>query len=311
MNTPRFLATLPFVAVLTACGDDSTSGTSMTGTGGKDGAGAVSSQTIVDLAVATPTLSTLAQAVQAADLATTLAGPGPFTVFAPTNAAFAELPTGVLDSLLADKPALKNVLLYHVTSGEVRANQVKALSKVTTLQGSIAVVDASTGVRLNDASVTSADVMASNGVVHVIDAVLIPADKNVVEVAVADGRFKTLAAAIQAAGLADTLSAEGPFTVFAPTDAAFAALPAGTLDALLADVPALRNVLLYHVVSGRVVSGDLTDGASPETLLSGKTVTVNLMGGVKINDATVGPANVLATNGVIHVLDKVLTPPAS
>jgi uncharacterized surface protein with fasciclin (FAS1) repeats len=311
MNKPRFLSILPFIAALAACGEDSTSGSSMTGAGGKDGAGGASSQTIVDLAVATPTLSTLVQAVQAADLATTLAGPGPFTVLAPTNAAFASLPTGVLDALLADKPALKNVLLYHVASRDVRAVQVKALSKVTTLQGNIVVVDASTGVRLNDATVTSADVIASNGVVHVIDKVLIPPAKNVVEVAVADGRFKTLVAAIQAAGLADTLSGEGPFTVFAPTDTAFAALPAGTLDGLLADVPALRNVLLYHVVSGRVVSGDLADGAKPETLLTGKTVTVNLMSGVKINDATVGPANVLATNGVIHVLDKVLSPPAS
>jgi uncharacterized surface protein with fasciclin (FAS1) repeats len=130
---------------------------------------------------------------------------------------------------------------------------------------------------------------------------------NIVEVAVAAGTFKTLVAAVTAAGLADTLSGPGPFTVFAPTDEAFAKLPAGTVDSLLADIPALTKILTYHVVSGKVMAADVVKLHSATTLQGGE-VKIDASNGVKINDATVIQADVAASNGVIHAVDTVLMP---
>ena len=132
---------------------------------------------------------------------------------------------------------------------------------------------------------------------------------NIVETAVAAGNFTTLVAAVEAAGLVETLSGEGPFTVFAPTDEAFAALPEGTVEGLLADPEALAAVLTYHVVPGAVMSGDLSDGMMATTV-NGADITVSLdMGTVMINDATVTTADFEASNGVIHVIDSVILPP--
>ena len=136
--------------------------------------------------------------------------------------------------------------------------------------------------------------------------------KNIVQVAVENGNFKTLVAAVQAAGLAETLSGAGPFTVFAPTDAAFAKLPAGTVQALLADKEKLASILTYHVVSGRVVAADITrmNGATPATV-NGQKLDIKVRGGnVYVNGAQVTTADVSASNGVIHVIDGVLMPKA-
>ncbi|MBL8774730.1 MAG: fasciclin domain-containing protein [Acidimicrobiales bacterium] len=134
------------------------------------------------------------------------------------------------------------------------------------------------------------------------------AEANIVETAVAAGDFTTLVTAVEAAGLAETLSDEGPYTVFAPTDAAFEALPAGTLDELLADPDALANVLTYHVVDGDVMAADLSDGMEVEAL-NGETLTITVDGDtVKVNDATVTTADIVTSNGVIHVIDTVLVP---
>lgn len=132
-------------------------------------------------------------------------------------------------------------------------------------------------------------------------------DKNIVEVAVDAGSFQTLVAAVQAAGLAETLANGGPFTVFAPTDDAFAALPEGTVEALLEDTEKLKAILLFHVVSGAVTAADAAGIESAETL-QGSTLRIDTSHGVKINDATVVQADVMASNGVIHVIDKVLLP---
>ncbi len=133
------------------------------------------------------------------------------------------------------------------------------------------------------------------------------ADKDIVDTAVAAGTFETLVAAVTAAGLVDTLKGEGPFTVFAPTDEAFAALPEGTVEGLLADIPALTEVLTYHVVAGKVMSTDLTDGMTAATVQGGE-ITIDLSDGVKVNDATVTAADIETSNGVIHVIDTVLLP---
>ncbi|PTE16291.1 fasciclin domain-containing protein [Pseudogemmobacter blasticus] len=135
-------------------------------------------------------------------------------------------------------------------------------------------------------------------------------DKDIVDTAVAAGSFTTLVAAVQAAGLVDTLKGEGPFTVFAPTDAAFAALPAGTVEDLLKpeNKDKLVSILTYHVVPGKVMSTDLTEGMKAATV-NGKEVTITLDGGPKVNGAMISGPDVAASNGVIHVIDAVILPP--
>jgi uncharacterized surface protein with fasciclin (FAS1) repeats len=273
--------------------------------------------TIVDIAVEDGRFTTLVAALQAAGLAETLAGEGPFTVFAPTDDAFAALPEGTVEALLADIPQLTSILLYHVVSGKVMASDVANLESAETLQGQPVAISVDGGeVGVNEAQVLITDIQAANGVIHVIDSVLLPASeeamsKTIVDIAVEDGRFTTLVAALQAAGLAETLAGEGPFTVFAPTDDAFAALPEGTVDALLADIPQLTDILLYHVVSGNVKAADVVNMESAETL-QGQPLAISVDGGeVGVNEAQVLITDIQAANGVIHVIDAVLLPPAS
>ena len=266
--------------------------------------------TVVDIVVDSPVHETLEAAVIAAELAGTLSGDGPFTVFAPTDDAFAALPAGVIDALLADPTGdLANILLYHVVGGTALSTDLNDGDAIATLLGPDVNVSIDMGmVMINGAEVVVADILASNGVVHVIDAVLTP--PTVVDIVVDSPVHETLEAAVIAAELAGTLSGDGPFTVFAPTDDAFAALPAGVIDALLADPTGdLANILLYHVVGGTALSTDLNDGDAIATLL-GPDVNVSIdMGTVMINGAEVVVADILASNGVVHVIDAVLTPP--
>ena len=131
--------------------------------------------------------------------------------------------------------------------------------------------------------------------------------QDIVDIAVANGSFTTLVAAVQAAGLVDTLKGEGPFTVFAPTDAAFAALPAGTVESLLGDIPALTSILTYHVIPGRVMSTDLSEGLMATTV-NGQQVTITLANGARVDGANIVMADIEASNGVIHVIDAVILP---
>jgi transforming growth factor-beta-induced protein len=274
---------------------------------------------IVEIALADGRFTTLAAALGAAGLVETLEGEGPFTVFAPTDEAFAALPAGTVEALLADIPALTDILLYHVVAGDVRAAQVVELDgqEVETVSGLPVQVSVVMGnVFLNDnVQVIITDIEAANGVIHVIDAVLLPpaeAELDIVETALADGRFTTLAAALGAAGLVETLQGEGPFTVFAPTDEAFAALPAGTVEALLADIPQLTNILLYHVIPGEVMAADVLtlDGKEVETALAGSNLRISIVNGAVILNGTsrVILTDIVTANGVIHVIDAVLLP---
>jgi len=273
---------------------------------------------IVETAQSVDDLSTLVQAVIAADLVETLSGDGPFTVFAPTNEAFAALPEGTLDDLLKpeNKDQLVKILTYHVVSGTVLSSDL-ADGDVPTLEGDTVKVMVDP-ITINGAGVVTPDVLATNGVVHVIDQVLLPPSEptddtpaeptqSIVEIASGDDRFSTLVAALQAADLVDALSGDGPFTVFAPTNDAFAAL-GSTVDDLLKpeNKEQLQQVLLYHVLGAEILSTDLTDGQEAETLQGGKVLA--RLDPVRINDANVIQADVLATNGVIHALDKVLIP---
>ena len=285
-------------------------------------------KTIVDIAVEDGRFETLVAALQAADLVSTLSGEGPFTVFAPTDDAFAALPDGVVAGLLEDIPSLTEVLTYHVVSGTVLAETVVGLTSAATLQGeevTIEVIDPNRppltigNVKIDGATVLITDIIGSNGVIHVIDSVILPTEiaaslsspevtKTIVDIAVEDGRFETLVAALQAADLVSTLSGEGPFTVFAPTDDAFAALPEGTVENLLADIPSLTNVLTYHVVAGSVLAEQVAGLSSAKTL-QGSDVGVSVIdGNVIIDNAMVVIADIIGSNGVIHVIDKVLLP---
>jgi len=277
---------------------------------------------IVDTAVADGRFTTLVAAVGAAGLVDTLKGEGPFTVFAPTDDAFAALPAGTVDELVKpeNKQKLTDILLYHVVSGKVMAADVSALTSAPTVFGKDVAVKVDMGnVYINEAKVIITDIVTSNGIIHVIDAVLLPPSedammekKTIVDIAVADGRFNTLVAAVTAAELVETLSGEGPFTVFAPTDDAFAALPAGTVDSLLLpeNKQQLTDILVYHVVSGKVMAADVVTLTSAPTVL-GKDVTITVKdGNVFLNDTVqVIITDIEASNGVIHVIDAVLLPP--
>ncbi len=270
--------------------------------------------TIVDKAVEAGSFQTLVKAVQAAGLVETLSGEGPFTVFAPTDAAFKALPEGTLESLLAAdaKDKLTGVLTYHVVPGKVLAEQVVGLDGAQTINGQRLEISAGKdGVRVDGATVVQTDIECSNGVIHVIDAVLLPASQTIPEIAKADGRFSTLLAAAEAAGLVETLSGDGPLTVFAPTDEAFSALPAGTIDTLLKPESRqqLADILKYHVVAGRKYSSDVASVDSVATVLGPKLTVKPAESGVLINGARLLAADIDAANGVIHVVDRVLTPP--
>ena len=214
---------------------------------------------IVDTAITAGSFKTLVAAVKAAGLVETLKGEGPFTVFAPTDEAFAKLPKWTVESLLKpeNKEKLQAILTYHVVPGKVMAADVVKITGAVSVQGQqIDVVVKDGKVTVDGANVVTTDIACSNGVIHVIDSVILPADKDIVETAVAAGSFKTLATALTAAGLVETLKGEGPFTVFAPTDAAFAKLPAGTVECLLLpeNKEKLIAILTYHVVSGKVLA---------------------------------------------------------
>jgi transforming growth factor-beta-induced protein len=289
-------------------GEPSTAGTagSSVGSGGEGGAAgapATAEKDIIDTAIAAGSFTRLAAALTEADLVETLKGVGPFTVFAPTDEAFEAFEDenpGVLDDLT--KEELTAILTYHVVAGAaVESADLKDDQVFVTVNGSPVLVDLTGGVKVSDAEVTAADVGASNGVIHVIDKIILPPTDDIVDTAIAAGSFTSLAGALTAADLVDTLKGDGPFTVFAPTDAAFAKL---------ASVPtgdALKSVLLYHVVSGAVGSGDLVEGEVP-TLLEDNSVTVSLEDGVQINDSKVTTANIITKNGVIHIVDTVLVP---
>ena len=277
---------------------------------------------IVQLAQANPDLGILVEAVVAAGLVDTLST-GNLTVLAPTNAAFAALLTELgttKAALLANVPLLKAVLSYHVLGQRVRSADVPLGKALVPLGGGFFKIESSNGLKVTDgrnrvARITATDLQASNGVVHLVDRVLLPADKTIVATAQALPDFSILVEAVVAAGLVDTLNGPGPFTVFAPTNAAFAAL-LGELgvgkEALLANKALLAQVLTYHVVPGRVLKAEVPVGAAIKTV-QGQTFSVNAS--LQITDQRMRTSQITATdvftsNGVIHGVDRVLLPAA-
>ena len=296
--------------------------------------------TIAEIVVAsatgeTPEFTALLAAVQAADPAVLEALSNPeasLTVFAPTDAAFAALGEETLNAVLADQAMLTDILLFHVVDGVVMSADVAAALEAGSFSGAslqgqyIDVAQTDMGITINGANLVAVDITAANGVIHVIDAVILPESRTIAEIVVdfasmEDGaEFTALLAAVQAADPAvlEALSnADAELTVFAPTDAAFAALGEETLNAVLADAEMVTNILLYHVLEGIIhddVLVQLLMDADMMTLevptLNGESVTFTANeDGVFINDAQIILTNVDAVNGVIHVIDAVILPP--
>ncbi len=276
---------------------------------------ALKPNTIADIAMANSEFSILVEALMKADLVGAVSDrEAELTVFAPTNDAFTALLSDLGASSLDDIPVetLTNILLYHVIgskamSADLATGYFPTLSTFSDNNMSM-YIEVGDGVTINGSTmVTAADIEADNGVIHVVDKVILP--PSVVDIAIANENFSTLVSAVVKAGLVDALSAEGPFTVFAPTNAAFDALFADLGVSGIADLTAeqLTPILMYHVVSGNVLSTALTDGEVP-TLKEGSNITVDLSSGVMINESKVIAADVQGANGVVHVIDKVLIP---
>ncbi len=262
---------------------------------------------IPETAGAAGVFTNLVAALQATGLDAALTNEGPFTVFAPTDDAFAALGlTG--DDLLAVEN-LAEILLYHVVDGKLKASDVVAVERLTTLLGEDVKVDVDEeGVFINGSKIILADVKAENGIIHVIDAVLIPEEMpDIVEVAIA-AEFETLVWALQTTGLDEVLRGDGPFTVFAPTDEAFEKLPSWLLRFLVNNPKYLEQVLLYHVVPGDLDAEEVFAERSLRTA-NGRSIYPRLKDGKPfINGSEVIAPNVEAANGTIHVIDKVLIP---
>merc|ERR1712194_920551 len=276
------------------------------------------SKNIVQLASGDTDLSTLVTALKAGKLVTALSGTGPFTVFAPTNEAFAALPKATLAFLLepANIKDLDSILEYHVIKGSaVYAEDLKASQYVKTLQGNrLQIAKVGATVTVQNANVIKADLSAANGVVHVIDGVLMPPAKNIVELASCIADLSTLVTALKAGNLTTALSGKGPFTVFAPTNDAFAALPKAKLASLLepANIKDLDSILEFHVIKwSAVYSEDLKASQDVKTLEGNRLHITDVDGSVTLQNASVIKANVLATNGVVHVIDGVLILPTA
>ncbi len=274
---------------------------------------------IVQTAVNAGKFNTLAAALKAADLVKTLKGEGPFTVFAPTDEAFKKLPPGTVEMLLKpeNKEKLVSLLTYHVVAGAVNAEKVMSMKTATTVNGQRVDIAVKGGKVILDgkSTVTMADVKASNGIIHAIDTVIMPVDKDILTVAGEAGSFNTLAKAIQAAGLVDVLKGKGPFTVFAPTDEAFAKLPAGTVENLLKpeNKDQLKAILTFHVLPARVYADKAVTMTESIKTVQGTTFAISVKDGKAMigNDkamATITATDIEASNGVIHVIDSVIMP---
>ncbi len=277
--------------------------------------GGASSSDLVATALSDGRFKTLAKALTSAGLVETLQGDGPFTVFAPTDEAFGKLPTEVISNLLKPENSeeLGNILKYHVLAGSVRlAGALEAEDAKTITGNSISVTFTDGKVKVNESALINSDIQCSNGVIHVIDSVLLPPKpgNDLVAIAKRSGKFSTLLAAAQAAGLSDTLSGASGITILAPTDEAFSKLPEGTLESLLkpGNKKTLKKILAMHVLNGEVSAGDALN-AKKAMSFSGEPLTFMVEDGLlKVNSSTIVSTDIVADNGVIHVIDSVLLP---
>tara|TARA_Y100000589_G_scaffold69338_1_gene61257 strand:+ start:3391 stop:4323 length:933 start_codon:yes stop_codon:yes gene_type:complete len=272
-----------------------------------------SKPTIAQAASSSDQFSTLVTALKAADLVDTLNGEGNFTVFAPTNDAFAALPDGTIPSLLLEKNKgqLTEILTYHVLPTRLDAKHVVTSNGSKSINGQwIDFKSNDDGVFIDGAKVLMTDIECSNGTIHVIDAVILPTTKNIISTAKEAKAFSTLLAAAEAAGLADELGTNGPYTVFAPTDEAFAQLGSDTINELLKpeNKSKLARILGHHVVSGRVYSPDALASGEAMTLVGTPLKIAVVDDKARVENANILLTDIDASNGVIHVIDSVMIP---
>jgi len=272
---------------------------------------------VAEIASERPELSTMLAAILAAGLGDEFQAPGQFTLFAPTNAAFDNLPPGALDDLLANPDELRKLVLYHTIYGDYSSAEVSQTPVLPMITGQVVNAEAddiSNRIFLNDlARVNVTDIQARNGVIHEIDEVLIrPSEStspSIAAIVAQDERLTTLNTALETADMETTLSGPGSFTLFAPTNDAFDAMPAGNLDALSANPDQLRRVLLYHVLNG---ARDIDTAASERLIatLQGSPVLIFEQGGsLTANGAPFRVTDIEASNGTIHLIDAVILPP--
>jgi transforming growth factor-beta-induced protein len=272
-------------------------------------------QNIVEVASNAGIFKTLLAAAKAAGLVKALSGPGPMTVLAPTDDAFAKIPASKIRSLLQPEnvESLKTILSHHVFPGAASLKTVIRSGSLTSLakqRVNVQIINGS--VKVGGAGIISADISCSNGVIHVIDTVILPQLASIPQVANKAGCFKTLLAAAKAAGLVDALAGKNPITVFAPTDKAFAALPKGTVASLLTPEqrPALIKILKHHIVPGRVFSNQAISAGTVKTL-AGTTIKLKYKNSqLEVSGVAIVKTDIQASNGIIHVVEKVLTPKA-
>lgn len=270
----------------------------------------VKAQTVAGIITNSDDHAKFGHAILEAGLDATLDGEGPFTVFAPTDEAIDALPPGVWDYLLMNpEGALTDVLLYHVAEIEALSENLSDGDNITTMLGEyVSVTITGEDIYINNAKIVVADIQADNGVVHAIDAALVP-PTTVLGIIKGSDDHETLEEAINTAGLEDDLKGDGPFTIFAPTDAAFDALPEGILDALMNDPEgALTDLVLYHAFEGEILFDELYDGQMITTMLSQDIEVSVTDDSVFVNDARVIVTDLVADNGVVHVINAVLMP---
>jgi len=262
---------------------------------------------IVATALTNRVFTELAGLVLEADLIPTLRG-GPFTVFAPTDDAFKKIPSDVLHAIQASPDMLKTVLTYHVVEGALKIADLKPGPLKTVAGIDLTVTKDGDKTYINGDEIASGDIVATNGVVHVMSDVLVPPLGDIVTVATTLPGFSTLVSLVKQADLVATLQGDGPFTVFAPIDSAFEALPAATLAAVQADPALLKKVLTYHVVAGKLSTADMKDG-DKLTTVAGVDLTVTKKDGATLIDGhPIAVQNVEATNGIVQVMGDVLVP---
>lgn len=274
----------------------------------------------MDTAIENGNFRSLVLCLRAAYLAEALKTGGPFTVFAPTDTAFAKLPTDFIEYLLQPQNArvLLRILLYHIIPINATAAAIKALNppvRIQTLnEQSFLVTQNGNELQVDNARVLITDVFCTNGIIHAIDTVLIPPNEDVVDTILHDTSYQILVKCLQAADLVNALKGRGPFTIFAPTDYAFNKLPPGTVANLLKpeNKQLLTKILLYHVVAGNLTDAAIKALNPPVKIetLANQTISISLLfDKIQVNNANVLAANSIATNGVIHPIDTVLSPP--
>ncbi len=266
-------------------------------------------------AATTGKFRTLINLLVAADLVSTLSEDGPFTVFAPSDEAFAKVPSADLAALLLpeNKAKLKKILTLHVVPGRIKASVLASKGRVKTVNGArLNVAENRHGLAVGEATVVQADIDCDNGIIHVIDRLLLPTASSTDVLGLAESKrsFSVLIAAVKAAGLEDTLRGDGPFTILAPTDEAFGKLPHETLSALLlpANRAKLANLLKYHVIHGNRTAREVISAGRVKTLQGGAVEATIEDGRLAINEAKVLASDLKADNGIVHAIDAVLMP---